>query len=127
MSGPNTILVVDDDSEFQELVNYHLRLAGFEVLQAMDGPEGLNLARNKKPEVILLDTTMPGMNGLKVLAELKNETKTKNIPVIMLTGRTLVGEIEQAFDVGADDYITKPVELKKLGQIIKFKLQKLSQ
>lgn len=121
------ILVVDDDSEFQELVEYNLRLAGFEVLQAMNGPDGLEIARKEKPEVILLDTTMPEMDGLEVLSELKHDSRTEKIPVFMLTGKTMVGDIERAFEVGADDYITKPVKLMELGKIIKAKLKKLAE
>jgi DNA-binding response OmpR family regulator len=121
------ILVVDDDAEFQELVEYNLRLAGFEVFQAMNGPDGLETARKEKPEVILLDTTMPGMDGLEVLSELKHDDRTEKIPVFMLTGKTMVGDIERAFEVGADDYITKPVKLMELGKIIKGKLKKLAE
>ena len=121
------ILVVDDDAEFQELIEYNLRLAGFEVLQAMNGPDGLEIARKEKLDVILLDTTMPEMDGLEVLSELKHDAKTENIPVFMLTGKTMVGDIERAFEVGADDYITKPVKLMELGKIIKSKLKKLAE
>ena len=121
------ILVVDDDSEFQELIEYNLRLAGFEVFQAMNGPDGLEIARKEKLEVILLDTTMPEMDGLEVLSELKHDDRTEKIPVFMLTGKTMVGDIERAFEVGADDYITKPVKLMELGKIIKAKLKKLAE
>jgi len=121
-----SILVIDDDAEFQELVEMNLHLMGFSVTGALSGPEGLKIAKKQKPQVILLDTTMPEMDGLEVLSELKYDEKTENIPVFMLTGKTLVGDIERAFEIGADDYITKPVELTKLGRIIKQKLQKLA-
>ena len=121
------ILVIDDDTEFHELVEYNLRLAGFEVSQAMNGPDGLEIARTQNPEVILRDTTMPDMDGLEVLSELKHDSKTEKIPVFMLTGKTMVGDIERAFEVGADDYITKPVKLMELGKIIKAKLKKLTE
>lgn len=122
--GRISILVIDDDPEFQELVDMNLGLAGFSVTQALNGPEGLKLAKKGKPDVILLDWTMPKMSGLEVLAELKNDDKMKEIPVFMLTAKTLMGDIENAFDAGADDYITKPVELRQLGKIIKQKLEK---
>ena len=121
------ILVIDDDAEFQELIEYNLRLGGFEVTQALNGPDGLEAARKGKPDVILLDATMPGMDGLEVLSELKHDSKTEKIPVFMLTGKTMVGDIEQAFEVGADDYITKPVKLMELGKLIKGKLKKLAE
>ena len=126
MSERIPILVIDDDADFLEMVDYNLRLDGFDVSQATNGPQGLKLARKKRPAVILLDTTMPDMNGLEVLSELKYNVKTKQIPVFMLTAKTMMGDIERAFDIGADDYIAKPVELQKLGKIIKRKLSKLA-
>ncbi len=121
-----SVLVIDDDAEFQNLVEMNLGLAGFSVMQALDGPEGIEIAQKKKPQVILLDITMPEMDGLQVLSALKYDKRTEDIPVFMLTAKTLVGDIEYAFEIGADDYITKPVELRKLGNIIKQKLKKLS-
>ncbi len=121
-----SVLVIDDDAEFQELVEVCLHLTGFSVLQALSGPEGVEMAKKERPDVILLDTTMPEMDGLEVLSELKYDRKTEKIPVFMLTAKTLVGDVEFAFEVGADDYITKPVELRQLGRIIKQKLKKLS-
>ena len=119
------ILVIDDDPEVQELVEFNLRLSGFSVTSALNGVTGLEMAIKTLPRVILLDTAMPEMSGLEVLAELKHDERTENIPVFMLTGKTLIGDVERAFEIGADDYITKPVQLTKLGDIIKAKLEKL--
>ena len=121
-----SVLVIDDDAEFQNLVEMNLGLVGFSVMQAMNGPEGLEMAKNEKPQVILLDTTMPEMDGLQVLSELKHDEKTAEIPVFMLTAKTLVDDIERALEIGADDYIAKPVELRQLGKIIRQKLKELS-
>ena len=118
------ILVIDDDKEFLGLVEYNLRLDGFKVYLAANGKKGLKIAKKRQPTVILLDTTMPKMDGLEVLSELKHNEKTDKIAVFMLTGKTIMGDIERAFEVGADDYIPKPVELKRLGQIVKKKLEK---
>lgn len=123
--GKISVLVIDDDPEFQELVDMNLSLVGFSVSRALDGPEGLKIAKKGKLDVILLDWTMPEMSGLEVLEVLKNDKKMKEIPVFMMTAKTLVGDIDQAFDKGADDYITKPVELRQLPKIIKQKLEKL--
>lgn len=120
-----SVLVIDDDAEFQELVKECLHIAGFKIFKALNGPKGIKIAKRKQPHVILLDTTMPKMDGIQVLSELKYNKKTEDIPVFMLTGKTLVGDIEFAFDSGADDYITKPVEMRQLGKIIKQKLRKL--
>ncbi len=118
------ILVIDDDKEFLGLIEYNLRLDGFEVYLAANGKKGLKIAKKRQPAVILLDTTMPKMDGLEVLSELKHHEKTDKIPVFMLTGKTILDDIERAFEVGADDYIPKPVELKRLGGIVKKKLEK---
>ena len=126
MASSESILIVDDDAEFQELTEYNLKVGGFKVFQALNGPDGLKIAKKKQPTVILLDTTMPQMDGLEVLAELKAEKKTKNIAVFMLTAKTLMEDIERAFDLGADDYITKPVELNKLAQVVRSKLRKIA-
>ena len=120
------ILIIDDQADFLELVSYHLRLTGWTIHCATDGTEGLRLARETQPQVILLDWTMPGMDGLEVLSELKYDPETQNIPVFMLTAHTQLGEVEQAFDIGADDYITKPIELRTLNRVVRHKLSRLS-
>ena len=125
MADGESILIVDDDEEFQELAEYNLKIGGFNVFQALNGPDGLKIAKKKQLTAILLDTTMPQMDGLEVLTELKADKKTKGIPVFMLTAKTLMEDIERAFDLGADDYITKPVELNKLGQVVRSKLRKI--
>lgn len=121
-----SVLLIDDEPEFHTLVKACLRNEGFKVLKAMNGPKGIKIAKKKQPDVILLDTMMSEMDGLKVLSELKYNEKTENIPVFMVTGKTLVDDVERAFEIGADGYITKPVELGRLGELIKYKLAKLS-
>ena len=127
MTKRPTILLVDDEPHVRTLVEYNLRLEGFEVLLAEDGLTGLKMARKKKPDMILLDVMMPGMNGLEVLSELKHSDGTQDIPVFMLTAKTMMGDIERALGLGADDYITKPFEPEALGQIIRKKLEKHAQ
>ena len=124
--GRLPVLIIDDDADLQELLEYNLKIAGFKVLQAMNGPDGLEIARREIPKLILLDTTMPEMDGLEVLSELKHDKKTANILVFMLTGKTMMGDVEKAFEIGADDYITKPVELNKLGRTLREKLRKFA-
>ena len=123
--GSLTVVVIDDDAEFLELVETTLQVAGCEVHLAENGVTGLETVRTTQPDVVLLDVTMPEMDGMAVLAELKKDKKTRSIPVFMLTAKTILSDIEQAFDAGADDYILKPVELMKLNQIIRMKLKKL--
>jgi DNA-binding response OmpR family regulator len=118
------ILIIDDDPELRELLEYNLKLAGFEVYLAGDGPSGIQAAQELVPSVILLDVTMEGMDGLEALSELKHDRRTEGIAVFMLTGKSSIGDIDRAFEIGADDYITKPVEMMKLGRIIKDKMKK---
>jgi DNA-binding response OmpR family regulator len=117
------VLVVEDEKHIRDILAYNLKLDGFEVYLAEDGPAGLKLARKHKFEVILLDWMMPEMNGLEVLSELKHDRKTEHIPVFMLTAKGAIGDIDSAFDIGADGYITKPFDTKQLGSTIKKKLE----
>lgn len=119
MSKWISVLVVEDDEFVWEALRRSLKLYGFQVHLAKDGPEGLRLAHETKPAFILLDWMMPEMDGLEVLAELKHSKKTQGIPVFMLTGRGKIGDLDQAFEIGADDYITKPLDLMQLGKMVK--------
>ncbi|MHC4362261.1 MAG: response regulator [Planctomycetota bacterium] len=84
------------------------------------------MANETRPAFILLDWMMPEMDGLEVLAELKHTRKTQDIPVFMLTARGMTGDLDQAFEIGADDYITKPLDLMKLGRLVYAKWEKFS-
>ena len=118
------VLVIDDDEIIREALKRSLKLYGFKVYPAEDGLTGLNLAREKRPAFILLDWMMPEMDGLEVLSELKHNKKTEDIPVFMLTDKGMIGDLDQAFEIGADDYITKPSDLALLGKIVKTKWEK---
>jgi DNA-binding response OmpR family regulator len=123
MSSGNTVLVVEDEGHIRLVVEYNLRRDGFEVYLAEDGPAALELARKVIPDVILLDWMLPGMNGLEVLTELKHDEKTEHIPVFMLTAKGMASDIDRAFELGADYYITKPFDPRLLGEVIKKKLK----
>jgi two-component system alkaline phosphatase synthesis response regulator PhoP len=122
-----TLLVVEDEAHIRRVLEYNLKLDGFQVYLAEDGAAGLKLAHEKKPDVILLDWLMPEMNGLRVLEELKNDSSTQHIPVFMLTAKGMLNDVTQALDMGADDYITKPFDPIQLGKTIKEKLEKCAQ
>ena len=124
MSEQITILVVEDEAHIRRVLEYNLKLDGFEVYLAEDGATGLKLARENKPDVILLDWLMPVMNGLQVLAELKTDGSTEHIPVFMLTAKGMLNDVTQAIEMGADDYITKPFNPIQLGKTIREKLEK---
>ena len=123
MGGQISVLLIDDDEQFLELVDDTLQMAQITVHTATNGPDGLKLTREHKPDVILLDVTMPEMDGLAVLNELKNDDETAGIPVFMLTGLSMDDEAEQTFNA-ADDFISKPVQLMRLAALIKTKLDK---
>ncbi len=122
--GQMTILVVEDEQHILRVLEYNLRLDGFIVHLAENGATGLKLAREVKPDVILLDWRMPEMSGIEVLAELKRDDATRHIPVFMLTAKGMLADVTKAFEMGIDDYITKPFDPVQLGKTIKEKLEK---
>jgi len=123
MGEGNTVLVIEDEEHIGIVVEYNLKRDGFEVYLAEDGTSGLELARKIIPDVILLDWMLPGMDGLEVLTELKNDKTTEHIPVFMLTAKGMASDINRALDLGADDYITKPFNPSQLGELINKKLK----
>ncbi len=118
------VLVIEDDELVRIELKRTLKLYGFKVYLAKDGPTGLELAQKKKPIFILLDWMMPEMDGLEVLSELKHGKNTEHIPVFMLTDRGMIGDLDLAFEIGVDDYVIKPLDLTELGKIIKAKWEK---
>jgi DNA-binding response OmpR family regulator len=114
MPPKKTILVVDDEKDIVKLLEYNLQKEGYAALIARTGEEGLELARSKKPDLIILDLMLPGMDGLEVCKILKNDKATKNIPVVMLTAKG--SEIDQVvgLEIGANDYVPKPFSVKVL-------------
>ncbi len=122
MSDQIRILCIEDEANVRTLIEYNLRLDGFIVLLAPNGRKGIKIAQKEQPNLILLDIMMKGMDGLEVLVQLKKDDRTCNIPVFMLTAKNLIGDMERAFSIGADDYIVKPFEADKLSKTIKRKL-----
>ncbi len=118
------VLVIDDNELFRIELKRTLQLYGFKAYLAKDGPTGLELAQENIPAFILLDWMMPEMDGLEVLSELKHSENTEHIPVFMLTDRGMIGNLDQAFEIGADDYIIKPLDLTNLGRTIRAKWEK---
>jgi DNA-binding response OmpR family regulator len=123
MSKKISVLIIDDEEDVRRVVELNLRADGFEVYTASSGKSGIEVARKNKPKLILLDVMMPGMSGLEVLMELKWDKKLMKIPVIMLTAKSTVGDMDHAFNRRADGYITKPFEGATMGDTIKKKLE----
>jgi len=93
---------------------YHLKLSGFSVIKALDGPSGLELARKKRPGIVILDLMLPGMDGKDVCRALKSNPLTQSIPILMLTAKTEEVDRVIGFELGADDYVTKPFSPREL-------------
>lgn len=108
------VLVADDESDVLNLVCNNLKSAGFIPLQAEDGPRALEQARSQIPALIVLDLMLPGMSGLEVCKALKAEPATKNIPILMLTAKAEEVDRILGFELGADDYMTKPFSPREL-------------
>ena len=114
-----TVLVVEDSRTIASVVKYYLELEGFEVRLAADGLIGLELALNERPHVIVADVNMPGMDGFAMLKALRADPRTRDVAIAMLTSEESVESEAQAFAAGADDYILKPVEPRRLAARVK--------
>ena len=110
----NPVLIVDDEKDILDLVEYHLRQAGFPVISALDGSSGLEQARKRNPVLVILDLMLPGMDGKDVCRSLKSNPLTRLIPVLMLTARAEEVDRIIGFELGADDYVTKPFSPRQL-------------
>jgi len=121
----NPVLIVEDERDILELVEYHLRQAGIPVISALDGSSGLEKARRKLPALVILDLMLPGMDGKDVCRSLKSNPLTRWIPVLILTAR--IGEIDRiiGFELGADDYVTKPFSPTELVLRVKAILRRM--
>ena len=108
------IIFVEDESDIQELVQFNLTREGFQVTGYTSGEEGLSAIKKVKPDLILLDLMLPGIDGLEICRQLKRDSKTENIPVIMITAKTEESDIVTGLELGADDYLTKPFSPKVL-------------
>ncbi len=108
------ILIVDDEKDILSLLKFNLKAEGYKIFTAMDGEQALDLAEEIKPDLILLDIMLPGKDGLQVIKELRKNNETENIPVIFLTAKD--SEIDEVvgLELGADDYIVKPISMRKL-------------
>lgn len=113
-AGMGKILLVEDNQMNRDMLSRRLRRKGFEVLLATDGQEGITLARSGAPDLILMDMSLPTMDGWTAARLLKSDTDTRNIPIIALTAHAMRGDRDKALDAGCDEYETKPVNLARL-------------
>lgn len=118
------ILIIEDDEDIMELVEYNLKKNSYQSKGALSGEIGLELLKKDRPDLIILDLMLPGINGFEVCANIKNNPETTNIPVIMLTAKGEDSDIVAGLEMGADDYITKPFSPNVLVARIKSALRK---
>jgi CheY-like chemotaxis protein len=117
------ILLVEDNEMNRDMLSRRLTRQGYEVVIAVDGGEAVSMATSEKPDVILMDMSLPVMDGWEATRRVKAEPATRAIPVIALTANALVEDREKALAAGCDDFDTKPVELPRLLEKIKTQLQ----
>jgi CheY-like chemotaxis protein len=108
------ILLVEDNEMNRDMLSRRLQRRGHEVALAVDGAEGVSMAHAQKPDLILLDMSLPVLDGWEAARQLKSADDTRAIPIIALTAHAMAGDREKALDAGCDDYDTKPIELLRL-------------
>jgi CheY-like chemotaxis protein len=108
------LLLIEDNEDSRDGLSRHLRRKGFEVLVAADGQQGLEAARSGAPDLVLMDMSLPVLDGWEATRQLKADPNTRHIPVIALTAHAMAGDREKALAAGCDDYVTKPVEVPRL-------------
>jgi two-component system phosphate regulon response regulator PhoB len=108
------ILIIEDERDIADLVGFNLERAGYEVLKAHDGITGADMAIQLRPDLVILDLMLPGKDGYRVFKDLRRDTRSSGIPVIMLTARAQTEDRIQGLEAGADDYLTKPFSPKEL-------------
>jgi two-component system alkaline phosphatase synthesis response regulator PhoP len=120
------VLIIDDEAPIRLLCRVNLEAEGIEVLEAGDGPTGLELARSALPDLVLLDVMMPGIDGWAVAEELLDDDATDGIPIIFLTARAEFRDRARGLDIGGVDYITKPFNPVDLAPLVRRLLDRLS-
>jgi two-component system cell cycle response regulator DivK len=108
------VLLVEDNEMNRDMLSRRLIRRGFQVVFAMDGQQGVDLARSERPDIILMDMSLPVIDGWEATRRVKADDATRSVPVIGLTAHAMSGDREKAIEAGCDDYDTKPVELDRL-------------
>lgn len=119
-----TILIIEDDPDMLHITSELLELEGYRTLKAASGPIGVEMTRKEMPDLILCDVSMPGLDGYGVLQELGRELRTAEIPFIFLSGKAERADVRKGMDLGADDYLTKPVQAKELLSAVEGRLKR---
>lgn len=120
------ILIVDDNEDSRELVIKVLQRCGYRLVEAVDGEEALEKAVAEKPDLILMDRSLPKLDGLEVVKRLQEDVATRQIPIVALTAHAMRGDREKALAAGCADYIPKPINVRTLAEQVKLHLDKSS-
>ena len=120
-----TILIIEDEKDILDLLEYHLKQSRFSVITALNGASGLERARKERPSLIILDLMLPGMDGKEVCRALKSNPLTQSIPILMLTAKAEEVDRIIGFELGADDYVTKPFSPRELVLRVKAITQRI--
>ena len=121
------ILIVEDNEMNRDMLSRRLMRRGYEILTAIDGDDGIQTTKNNKPDLILMDLSLPIMDGWEASRIIKSNPETAHIPIIALTAHVMTGDREKAIEAGCDDYDTKPVDLPRLLSKIKKLIENESQ
>jgi DNA-binding response OmpR family regulator len=114
-NGQPLILIADDDPDILALVSFRLERAGYEVVQARNGEEAVQVALARRPDLAVIDVMMPRIDGYEATRQLRQQEETSRMPIILLTARVQEEDIARGFDAGADDYVRKPFSPQELG------------
>ena len=118
------VIVIEDEADILEVIQYNLEREGYRVLTARDGKEGLQLIKKEMPDIVLLDLMLPSLDGIEVCRKLKEDPITHSIPIIMVTAKGEESDIVLGLGIGADDYVTKPFSPKELMGRVKAVLRR---
>jgi two-component system alkaline phosphatase synthesis response regulator PhoP len=124
-AGMTKVLVIDDEAPIRLLCRVNLEAERMDVIEAADGPSGVEKARDERPDVILLDVMMPGLDGWRVAEQLLEDDRTTNIPIIFLTARAEFRDRARGLDIGGVDYITKPFNPLELAPLVQRLLDRI--
>ena len=118
------ILLVEDNELNRDMLSRRLQRRGFDVVNAVNGQEGVEMAHSEAPELILMDISLPVMDGWEAARKIKKSQKTRSTPIIALTAHAMVGDREKSLEAGCDDYDTKPIDFQRLLQKMKTLMEK---
>lgn len=119
MPGEIRVLLVEDNDMNMEMLSRSLKRKKFSVLEAVDGQQGVDMAKSEVPDIILMDIGLPVFDGLEATRKIKGNDATRHIPIIALTAHAMSGDQQEALEAGCDDYDTKPIELDRLLEKMK--------